>query len=135
MQAFSAFHIAVLMLILSPFNRKCEPKTLPEKVVVDHDQQQNNSKLENVVAANRGDLRRHIIVKRHAAPDPRPRPRPKGGGLPDGETAGVGHLSLNISHDLKVGKTGLAFTIVAFIVLFCLIVFLIFFYWRLRICK
>ena len=79
----------------------------------------------------------HLIVKRHAAPEPRPIPkpvpRPKGGGSSSGNALVQHHASLFIRKELKVDKTAVIFTIIALCTLFIVILILIFCYWRQRI--
>ena len=76
---------------------------------------------------------KHFIVKRHAQPDPRP--RPKGGGDSQKPTGDVGHASLEIRHNLKVGTVGIVVTAIALVGVFCVVIYLIISYWRPILCK
>ena len=80
----------------------------------------------SIKQANVKDRFHHVIVKRHAAPDP----RPKGGGSPSGRTKQKGHKSLNVRHALEVGTVGQAFTGIALTCLFVVIVVSIYYYWN-----
>ena len=73
----------------------------------------------------------HIIIKRHAAPDPRPRPRPHD----EGASEKVEHQGFIVRSHVKVGTAGLIITAVAMSGLLFVITFLIIFYWRRLICK
>jgi len=72
----------------------------------------------------------HNIVKRNAAPDPRPRPQPKGGGGATGKTEEKGHESLFVRKDLKVNAAGVAFTAIAFLLVFAITCVLVICYWK-----
>ena len=74
----------------------------------------------------------HFIVKRRAQPDQQP--QPKNGGDSQGSTNETGDSSLGNRYAFKVGKNGIIVTVFLLGCLFCVLIFLIFYYWKPNAC-